>query len=115
MTDVPETASSAPDIVNLEDKDDRIDRIKSECSAMVRLLRQLEQQERLLRAQNEILAREALLCGFEPHLLEPPAPKRKKTLMQKQYLQRSNSDVENLTAPEATDAASDARKADDET
>jgi hypothetical protein len=55
---------------------------------MIRLLKNLEAQERSLYAQNEILAREALMCGFEPHLLEPPAPKRRKMMLQRQPQQQ---------------------------
>jgi hypothetical protein len=70
-----------------------IDRIKTECSAMLRLLKTLEKEEQGISAQNEILAREALLCGFEPHLLEPPAPKRRKHLLQKQYMQNNDTEA----------------------
>ena len=55
-----------------------LQRIKRECAAMMRLLTRLEQEELDLRSQNEVLARTALLCGFSPALLEPPAPRRKR-------------------------------------
>jgi len=51
---------------------------------MVRLLKRLEKEEEELHAQNEILAREAMLCGFDPVRLEPPAPKRRKSSVAKQ-------------------------------
>ena len=55
------------------------DRLKKECSAMLKLLKKLDTQERDLRLQNEILAREALSNGFQVGLLEPPAPKKRYT------------------------------------
>jgi hypothetical protein len=57
--------------------------LKKECSMMVRLLKQSETEETELSAQNKILAREALLCGFDPAVLEPPAPKRRKPAVKK--------------------------------
>ncbi|GKY93172.1 hypothetical protein MPSEU_000285200 [Mayamaea pseudoterrestris] len=90
MTAIPEQAQSSSITSSSSNK---LDRIKLECSAMMRLLKNLEKEEKLLQTQNEILAREALLCGFEPHLLEPPAPKRRKNVLQKQSLQSSNSDA----------------------
>jgi len=56
-----------------------LERIKKECSVMIKLLKKLEKEENDLRRQNEILAREALVNGFELGLLETPAPKRRKT------------------------------------
>ena len=61
------------------DDSDEIDRLKKECTAMTKFLKELEAQENEFRFQNEILAREALLNGFELGLLEPPATKRRKT------------------------------------
>jgi hypothetical protein len=69
-------------------------RIKTECSAMLKLLKNLEKEEHSLRMQNEILAREALLCGFEPHLLEPPVPKRRKTSLKKQSIGANETTIE---------------------
>lgn len=57
---------------------DDIETVKKQCAAMMKLLTKLEQEELDLKAQNEILARKALLCGFSPALLEPPAPKRRR-------------------------------------
>jgi hypothetical protein len=62
-----------------EDGDgDAVRRIQAECSAMVSLLKRLQREERDLNCQLEILAREALLCGFQPDLVEPPIPKRRR-------------------------------------
>ena len=56
-----------------------LERIQRECVAMMKLLTKLEQEELDLKAQNEILARYVLNCGFSPSLLEPPPPKRRRT------------------------------------
>eukprot|EP00540_Astrosyne_radiata_P016641 CAMPEP_0116853520 /NCGR_PEP_ID=MMETSP0418-20121206/17962_1 /TAXON_ID=1158023 /ORGANISM="Astrosyne radiata, Strain 13vi08-1A" /LENGTH=54 /DNA_ID=CAMNT_0004485939 /DNA_START=22 /DNA_END=186 /DNA_ORIENTATION=- len=50
---------------------------------MAKLLIQLEREELELIQQNKILAREALLCGYQPMLLEPPAPKRRRVTPKK--------------------------------
>lgn len=50
---------------------------------MVKYLKKLEKEENELRLQNEILAREALVNGFELGLLEAPAPKRRKPPVKK--------------------------------
>ena len=55
-----------------------LERLKQECSTMVKALKELEEEELDLQCQNRILAREALLCGFDPSVLEPPAPKRRR-------------------------------------
>lgn len=65
------------------DKMNELERIKKECEVMVRHLKDLETKERELAEQNRILARETLLCGFNPRLLEPPAPKRRKSSVRK--------------------------------
>ena len=44
---------------------------------MIVELKALEAKEQELRVQNEILAREVLSCGYDPGILEPPAPKRR--------------------------------------
>lgn len=46
---------------------------------MASLLKKLDKQERRLAKENEILAREALTCGYDPSLLKPPPAKRRKT------------------------------------
>lgn len=56
------------------------ERIQSECSAMVQLLKSLESKEHDLNCTLQVLAREALLCGFSPSAMEPPAPKRRRTI-----------------------------------
>ena len=58
--------------------------LEQECIAMLSLIRQLERQELELLQQANILAREALLCGYQPHLLETPAPKRRRLLLKKE-------------------------------
>lgn len=55
-----------------------LERLKKESMAMVALLKQLEKDEKELKIQNEILAREALLNGYSPDLLEPPLTKQKR-------------------------------------
>jgi len=52
------------------------ERLKKESLAMIEFLKQQEQEQNELRIQNEILAREALLHGFDPNAVEPPAPKK---------------------------------------
>ena len=61
-----------------ENESQELQRLKRECQSMAALLKQLDREERELILQNKILAREALLCGYQPHLLEPPAPKRRR-------------------------------------
>jgi hypothetical protein len=56
-----------------------IERVQTECAAMVQHLKILEKVELDLQCQLEILAREALLCGFSQDVVEPPAPKRRRT------------------------------------
>lgn len=74
--DAVDQGPSQPDVAEAE-----VDRLKRESRAMVRLLKGLEAEEIELQMQNEILAREALLCGFDPGVLEPPAPKRRGTML----------------------------------
>jgi hypothetical protein len=59
-----------------------VERLQKESCAMVRLLKMLEKEENELRIQNEILAREALMNGYDPTILEPAAPKRRRTKTQ---------------------------------
>lgn len=51
---------------------------------MIKYLKQLEQKEAELLLQNEILARESLMNGFDMSVLETPAPKRRKAPQKKQ-------------------------------
>jgi hypothetical protein len=62
---------------------EQVEILKKECSIMVGLLKQSEIEEKEMSAQNKILAREALLCGFDVAILEPPAPKRRKPAVKK--------------------------------
>lgn len=54
-----------------------IQAIQAECSAMISLLQDLEKEEHDLQCQLEILAKEALLCGFQIDVFEPPIPKKR--------------------------------------
>jgi hypothetical protein len=56
-----------------------VEQLQAECSTMIQLLKNLEKEEHDLQCTLEILAREALLCGFAPDIVEPPAPKRRRT------------------------------------
>jgi hypothetical protein len=57
---------------------EELTRLQRECSAMVKLLKNLEQEEHDLQCQLEVLAREALLCGFDPTVVEPASSKRRR-------------------------------------
>mmetsp|Transcript_15775 Transcript_15775/g.23900 ORF Transcript_15775/g.23900 Transcript_15775/m.23900 type:complete len:81 (+) Transcript_15775:156-398(+) len=59
--------------------DDELERLQRECASMVTLLKQLEKEEFELNQQNKILAREAVLCGYQSHLIEPNPPKRRRS------------------------------------
>jgi hypothetical protein len=77
-------SSSEDEIEEVEEMDtnnstSELEKLQSECSAMVQLLGNLEKEEHQLHCQLEILAREALLCGFSPEVVEPAAPKRRRT------------------------------------
>lgn len=63
---------------------EEMERIQRECRDMVAQLKQLERQEDDLDRQNEILARELLICGFDTTVLEPAAPKRRKPAVKKE-------------------------------
>jgi hypothetical protein len=77
----PQNESSEDD-ASVESKGNmtELERIQSECSAMVQFLKSLESKEHDLQCQLQVLAREALLCGFSPSAMEPPAPKRRRTM-----------------------------------
>lgn len=65
-----------------ETSQQELDRLKTECGSMVSLLKELEEEELDLQRQVKVLARESLLCGYQPHLLEPrQAPKRRRSTM----------------------------------
>jgi replication-associated recombination protein RarA len=55
-----------------------VSRLKKESRAMILLLKQLEKEEIELILQNEILAREALLNGYSPDLLDASLPSTSK-------------------------------------
>mmetsp|Transcript_26063 Transcript_26063/g.46184 ORF Transcript_26063/g.46184 Transcript_26063/m.46184 type:complete len:80 (-) Transcript_26063:298-537(-) len=59
------------------DDGDNIERIQAECSQMIAALKHLEEEEKDLHYQLEILAREALLCGFQPDVVEKVSKRRK--------------------------------------
>ncbi len=63
-----------------EEYDGESERLQRECSAMVKLLKNLEKEEHDLQCQLEVLAREAILCGFDPSLVEPALGKRRRTV-----------------------------------
>jgi predicted NAD-dependent protein-ADP-ribosyltransferase YbiA (DUF1768 family) len=63
-------------------ENDELERLKKECNAMMRYLKKLHREEKDLRQRNEMIAREALLCGFQPDALEPqPSKQRRKAQM----------------------------------
>jgi hypothetical protein len=76
MSDTNDTTDT---IASSQGDEPSLARLQRECVAMMKLLTRLEQEELDLKAQNEILARHALNCGFSPALLEPPPPKRRRT------------------------------------
>lgn len=82
------------------DKEISLDRIKTECSAMVRLLKNLQDEEHNLDCQLKILAREALLCGFSVDLVEPPQPKRRRMTGRKK--QTAKQEKRGSTGPAVT-------------
>jgi regulator of replication initiation timing len=67
----------------MESSSTEAEQLKMECSAMLQHLKNLQEEENQLRVQNDILAREALINGFELGLLEAPAPKRRKQAVKK--------------------------------
>jgi hypothetical protein len=76
------SALVAPFIMT-ETAENEIKRLKKECSDMIKALKILEDEELDLQCQNRILAREALVCGYEPNVIEPPPPKRRRTPVKK--------------------------------
>jgi len=65
-----------------------IQTIQEECSTMISLLQDLEKEEHDLQCQLEILAKEALLCGFQNDVIEPPIPKKRNKKQQQQQQQQ---------------------------
>lgn len=71
---------------------DELSQLKSECRAMLTLLKRLRREEEDLRQKNCMLARQAVLCGFQVEALESaarPAPKRRSTV-NKQHAARKD-------------------------
>ena len=63
------TEASEPTTMN-DDDDDDLPRLQRESRAMVEFLQRLHSQKSDLELQNEILARMALNCGYDPDALE---------------------------------------------
>eukprot|EP00978_Attheya_sp_CCMP212_P016522 scaffold43359_cov58-Attheya_sp.AAC.3 len=74
MSPILKEASAADDG---DGDDSELTRLKSECAAMVHTLENLQKEEASLKAQNKILAREAIICGYRGTLLMAPAKRRK--------------------------------------
>jgi hypothetical protein len=90
--DVGKVVTVAAVAVETNGNDD-IQTIQEECSTMISLLRDLEKEEHDLQCQLEILAKEALLCGFQNDVIEPPIPKkRNKTQQQQQQRQKQRKE-----------------------
>ena len=76
----PEVLTSSSLVSSTEDE---VHKLRSECSAMVKYLKHLEQKEAELMLQNEILARESVVNGFDIAALDPSALKKRKTAPKK--------------------------------
>lgn len=70
-----------------------IQAIQAECATMISLLQDLEKEEHDLQCQLEILAKEALLCGFQNDVIEPPIPKKRAKKQQAQLPKQENSNT----------------------
>lgn len=55
-----------------------LQRLKRECAEMMATLQKLEEQELDLQCENKILAREALLSGYDVKIVEPAPPKSRR-------------------------------------
>ena len=53
-----------------------LERLQKDSVAMIQFLKRQEQELNEIRIQNEILAREALLHGFDPDVVAPPSSKK---------------------------------------
>lgn len=60
-----------------------VERLRKESKAMIALLKRLEKEENDLELQNQILAREALLNGYSPDMIEASETKRRKSPVKK--------------------------------
>lgn len=78
MTIDPEEEVEATEAESEETEEAELARLQRECSAMVKLLKNLEKEEHDLQCQLEVLGRETLLCGFDPNVVEPTAAKRRR-------------------------------------
>ena len=61
-----------------EASETELQRLKRECAEMMTTLKRLEEHELDLQCENKILAREALLSGYDPKIVEPPPPKSRR-------------------------------------
>jgi len=86
---------------NNDIENDNIQAIQAECSTMISLLKTLEKEEHDLGCQLEILAKEALLCGFQNDVIEPPIPKKR---VKKSKQQRPDHDDDNNNKSDNTKA-----------
>ena len=55
-------------------KNEVLDRLKNECASMTRQLKKLKDEEELLSAQNDILAREIIDMGYTKYNIADPVP-----------------------------------------
>jgi hypothetical protein len=69
----------AVDVNSNPENQSEVERLQHESSNMIKLLKNLEKEEHDVHCQLQILAREALLCGFDPNLVEAPQPRRRRT------------------------------------
>jgi len=76
MTNEPKFSPDEIATVDVAETND-IQAIQAECSTMISLLQDLEKEEHDLQCQLEILAKEALLCGFQNDIIEPPIPRKR--------------------------------------
>ena len=76
MTNEPKSSPDEIATVDAAETND-IQAIQAECSTMISLLQDLEKEEHDLQCQLEILAKEALLCGFQNDIIEPPIPRKR--------------------------------------
>jgi hypothetical protein len=74
-----------------DENNEELDRLKKECKAMMRYIKKLHRQEKDLRQRNEMIAREALLCGFQPDALEPQPPKQRRKQAHPASTNKSNT------------------------
>lgn len=77
----PEVLTSSSTVVSAVDE---MQKLRTECDVMVKYLKHLEKKEAELLLQNEILARESVVNGFDIAALDPSAPKRRKAAQKKQ-------------------------------